>query len=79
VGCKVYHDLGLKFGVPTPVIDAMIVLGGSMHEKNYFEETKHNLDYLGIGDMDKEQMLKYLNTGEYTAYTKLLIGVWENE
>lgn len=64
VGCKIYHDLGVKFGVPTPVIDSMIVLGGSMHEKNYFAETRYNLDYLGIGDMDREELLSWLYTGE---------------
>jgi len=63
VSCKVYHDLGIKFGVPTPVIDSMIVLGGSMHEKNYFKETKYSLDYLGIGNMNREQLRKYLYKG----------------
>lgn len=63
VGCKIYHDLGVKFGVATPVIDSMIVLGGAMHEKSFFKETKYDLDYLGIGHMDKEQLLKYLREG----------------
>ena len=63
VGCKIYHDLGLKFGVPTPIIDSMITLGGAMHEKSFFEETNYNLDYIDIGNMDKEQLLKYLYTG----------------
>lgn len=66
VGCKIYHDLGIKFKVPTPIIDSMIILGGAMHEKNFFEETKYDLDYLGIGHMTKEQLLKYLYKGEYT-------------
>ena len=64
VGCKIYHDLGVKFGVPTPIIDTMITLGGAMHEKSFFKETKYDLDYLGIGNMDKEALLKYLYTGE---------------
>lgn len=63
VGCKIYHDLGMKFGVPTPVIDSMITIGGTYHEKNYFKETNYSLDYLGIGNMDKAQLLKYLRTG----------------
>lgn len=63
VGCKIYHDLGMKFGVPTPVIDSMITIGGAYHEKNYFKETNYSLDYLGIGNLDKEQLLKYLRTG----------------
>ncbi len=64
VGCKIYHDLGKKFGVPTPIIDSMITIGGAMHEKSFFECTKYNLDYLGIGDMDKDELLKYLYTGK---------------
>lgn len=35
-----------------------------MHEKNYFEDTKYDLYYLGIGYMSKDQLLKYLYTGE---------------
>ncbi|MXP75114.1 NAD(P)-binding domain-containing protein [Lachnospiraceae bacterium WCA-9-b2] len=66
VGCKIYHDLGVKFGVSTPIIDCMIILGGAMHEKNFFTDTKYDLDYLGIGHMSKEELLKYLYTGEYT-------------
>lgn len=65
VGCKIYHDLGKKFGVPTPIIDSMIVIGGGMHETNYFENTKYNLDYLGIGHMNKEELLDYMYNGTY--------------
>ena len=65
VGCKIYHDLGVKFGVPTPIIDAMIVIGGAFHEKSFYKETKYNLDYLGIGHMTKEQLRDYLYTGNY--------------
>lgn len=63
VGCKIYHDLGVKFGVRTPIIDSMIVLGGAMHGKDYFIESKYTLDYLGIGDMSKEALLQYLREG----------------
>lgn len=65
VGCKIYHDLGKKFGVPTPIIDSMIVLGGAMHEKSFFEDTKYDLDYLGIGHMSKEELLDYMRNGNY--------------
>lgn len=65
VGCKIYHDLGVKFGVPTPIIDSMIILGGAMHEKSFFKETKYDLDYLGIGHMTKEQLLDYMRNGVY--------------
>ncbi len=65
VGCKIYHELGVQYGVPTPVIDSMIVLGGAMHKKNFFKEGKYNLAYLGIDNMSKEELLDYLNNGVY--------------
>ncbi len=65
VGCKIYHDLGVQYDVSTPVIDAMIVLAGAMHKKNFFKESKYNLAYLGIDGMSKENLLNYLNKGEY--------------
>ena len=63
IGCKIYHDLGVKFGVPTPIIDSMIILAGAMHKKNFLAESRYTLDYLGIGHMDKEALLAYLNEG----------------
>jgi len=65
VGCHVYHELGKKFGVKTPVIDSMINLSNVMAEQNFYE-TGYTLDYLGFGHMTKEEMLKYLHEGVYT-------------
>ena len=64
VGCKVYHELGAQYGVDTPIIDSMIVLAGAMHKKNFFKEG-YSLEYLGIKDMAKEDLLNYLNNGVY--------------
>ncbi|GHS98964.1 hypothetical protein AGMMS50276_21720 [Synergistales bacterium] len=64
VGCKIYHELGVQYGVKTPVIDSMIVLAGAMHKKDFFSEG-YSLKYLGIDEMGKTELLKYLNTGEY--------------
>lgn len=64
VGCHVYHELGEKFGVATPIIDAMIVLGGVMNHENYFE-TGMTLADLGIAHLDREQLLAYLHDGTY--------------
>lgn len=64
VGCHVYHELGIKFGVPTPVIDAMIVLGGVMNKTDYMAEGLSLAD-LGIDHLDKEQLLAYLHAGAY--------------
>lgn len=60
VGCKIYHDLGVAYGVPTPIIDSMIVLGGAFHGKDYFTESRYTLDYLGIGGMTAAELNRYL-------------------
>ncbi|UQZ89140.1 NAD/NADP octopine/nopaline dehydrogenase [Deltaproteobacteria bacterium Smac51] len=65
VGCHVYHELGKKFGVKTPVVDSMINLANVMAEQDFYK-SGYTLDYLGIGHMNKEEMLKYLNEGVYT-------------
>ncbi len=69
VGCHVYHELGKKFGVKTPVIDSMINLASAMMEVNYYQ-SGYTLDYLGIGHMTKEEMLRYLHDGIYTEKNK---------
>ncbi len=60
VGCKIYHELGKAYGVPTPIIDSMILLAGAMHKKDFFNEG-YTLEYLGIDNMTKEKLLDYLN------------------
>lgn len=63
VGCHVYHELGKKFGVKTPVIDSMINLASVMTGTDFYE-TGYTLEYLGLGDMDKDEILDYLHTGK---------------
>ena len=63
VGCKIYHELGVQYGVKTPIIDSMIVLAGAMLKKDFFSEG-YSLKYLGIDGMGKSELLAYLNTGE---------------
>ncbi|WPK69184.1 Opine dehydrogenase [Eubacterium callanderi] len=62
VGCKVYHELGKVYNVPTPIIDAFISLASAMVGKDYFNEG-YSLEYLGIAGLSKEGMLKYLHEG----------------
>ena len=64
VGCKIYHELGKAYGVATPIIDSIIVLAGAMHKKSFFNEG-YTLEYLGIDNMSKEDLLNYLNNGVY--------------
>lgn len=62
VGCKIYHELGVQYGVKTPIIDSMMLLAGIMIKKDYFKEG-YSLEYLGIQNMSKAALLKYLNEG----------------
>ena len=42
----------------------MIVLASAMHKKDFFKEG-YSLEYIGIKDMSKEELLNYLNNGVY--------------
>ena len=65
VGCHVYHLLGKKFGVKTPVVDSLIHLACIMAETDFWE-TGYTLDTIDIGHMSREEMLAYLHRGAYT-------------
>ena len=64
VSCKLYHDLGAAYGVPTPIIDSMITLGGAFHKTDYLKESRYTLEYLGIGGMTVSELNKYLRGTE---------------
>ncbi len=64
VSCKIYHDLGVTYDVPTPIIDSMITLAGAFHRKNYFKESKYSLEYLGIKGLSKVELSEYLREGK---------------
>lgn len=49
-------------GVKTPVIDSMITLASVMTGQDFYEKGL-TLDELGIGHLNKEQLLDYLNNG----------------
>ena len=63
VGCKIYRELAHLCGVPTPIIDSMIILASTMNEENYLEKG-FDLAYLGISGLNKDQMLTYLREGK---------------
>lgn len=64
VGCHIYHELGQKFGVKTPVIDSIITLGSAMVGID-FDQTGVTLKELGIGHLDRAELLDYLENGNY--------------
>lgn len=63
VGCHIYHELGKKFGVETKVIDSMITLASVMTGRDFIKEGL-TLEDLGIGHLEKEELLAYLETGK---------------
>lgn len=66
VGCYFIMQLGKKYGVPTPIVDAMALLASTMLKRDLIAESKFTLDYLGIGHMDDAQLKKYIREGVYT-------------
>lgn len=64
VGCHIYHELGEKYGVKTPVIDSMITLASVMVGQDFYKNGL-TLDDLGIGHLSKDELLDYLNNGNY--------------
>jgi len=64
IGCHILHELGKKFGVKTPVIDSMITLGSAILETDFYEKGV-TLEQLGIADLSHEELLAYINGGNY--------------
>lgn len=63
VGCHMYHELGKRYGVKTPVIDSMINLASAILQRDFYK-TGYTLEYVGMGGMDNEQILAYLHEGK---------------
>ena len=64
VGCHIYHQLGKKYGVATPVIDSMITLGSVMTGQSFFE-TGLTLEDLDLDHLSAEETLAYLEKGQF--------------
>lgn len=64
VGCHLYHELGKKYGVATPVIDSMITLGSVMTGRDFYQ-TGLTLEEIDLAHLSPEQVLSYLETGDF--------------
>lgn len=64
VGCHLYHELGKKYGVPTPVIDSMITLGSVMTGRDFYG-TGLTLEDLSLAHLTSEEVLTYLEIGQF--------------
>jgi opine dehydrogenase len=54
--------LARQFGVPTPVIDAVIALGSVINQTDYLKEGL-SLQDLGLSGLNKQELARYLNQG----------------
>lgn len=64
VGCHLYHELGKKYHVPTPVIDSMITLGSVMTGHNFYD-TGLTLADLDLAHLSGQEILDYLHKGSF--------------
>ena len=62
-GLVAWASLGDAVGVDTPIMDALISIGSAIMGKTCWEIDR-NLDSLGLGGMNKQQLRAYLETGE---------------
>ncbi|RDY27894.1 hypothetical protein CHL78_007785 [Romboutsia weinsteinii] len=56
-GLVLWSSIGKAIGVPTPNIDAVITLGSSLLERDFYEEGL-TLDKLGLDGLNKEELIK---------------------
>ncbi|MEW6377487.1 MAG: NAD/NADP octopine/nopaline dehydrogenase family protein [Thermodesulfobacteriota bacterium] len=62
VGAVVRYYLAKKFGVEVPIIESLIRLGSVVCKRDFFKEGI-SLKELGIGDLNKEQIIRYVKEG----------------
>ena len=61
MGLCLMSSLGKKVGVPTPVCDALITLGGALL-KTDFMKCGRTLESFGLGEKTKDQISNYVNS-----------------
>ncbi len=62
VGAVVRYHLAKKFGVEVPIIESLIQLGSVVCQQDFFKEGI-SLKQLGIEDLNKEQIMRYVKEG----------------
>ncbi|WP_366922129.1 NAD/NADP octopine/nopaline dehydrogenase family protein [Metallumcola ferriviriculae] len=60
MGLVLWSSLGKALGIATPIIDSIIMLGGSLIEKDYWLEGL-TLEKLGLADMDCNGLIEYVS------------------
>jgi len=62
VGTVMRYNLARKFGVEIPLIEAMILLGSAICKQDFFKEGR-SLEELGIDNLSREQIIRYVREG----------------
>jgi len=62
VGTVMRYNLAKKFDVEAPIIEAMILLGSAICKRDFLKEGR-SLKELGIEDLSREQITRYLREG----------------
>ena len=62
-GLVAWASLGHAVGVTTPIMDALIDIGGAIMGKNCWQEGR-NLEKMGLTGMDRHQIKLFLKTGK---------------
>jgi len=62
VGTVMRYELAKRFAVEVPIIESMIHLGSAICKRDFFREGR-SLKELGIEDLSKEQIIRYLREG----------------
>lgn len=63
VGTRVFHLLGERCGIKTPVMDSMMTLASVVIGKDYYQEG-FGLDTIDVADLNNEELLRYVKTGK---------------
>lgn len=69
VGCHMYHELGKKYEVATPVIDSMITLASVMTGVDFYESGM-TLEDLDLSHLSAQEILDYLEFGRFRKAEK---------
>lgn len=62
VGTVVRYELAKKFGVEVPIIESMIYIGSAICKRDFLKEGI-SLRELGLEDLTKEQIIRYIRQG----------------
>lgn len=62
IGLVTLSSIGRRFGVPTPTTDAIVNLANAVYKTDFWN-TGRTLTELGLGELDPETILRYLEFG----------------